>query len=49
MVLANKVETRRLIIERGFEERRTLEMKQETEQERIKIYRDLHDDMGSRL
>jgi len=47
--LEEKVEHSRLIIERGYEERRELEMKQATEQERIKIYRDLHDDVGSRL
>ena len=47
--LETKVEHSRLIIERGYEERRLLEIKQAAEQERVKIYRDLHDDVGSRL
>lgn len=47
--LEQKVEVSRQIIEQGFEERRRLEMDQAAEQERLKIYRDLHDDVGSRL
>jgi signal transduction histidine kinase len=47
--LEQKVEVSRQIIAQGFEERRQLEMDQAAEQERLKIYRDLHDDVGSRL
>lgn len=47
--LEQKIEISRQIIAQGFEERRRLEMEQATEQERLKIYRDLHDDVGSRL
>lgn len=47
--LEQKIEVSRQIIAKSFEERRLLEMKQATEQERQKIYRDLHDDVGSRL
>jgi signal transduction histidine kinase len=47
--LESKVESSRLLIERSFAERRALEMRQAAEQERLKIYRDLHDDVGSRL
>lgn len=47
--LEQKVEESRQIIARSFEERRVLEMEQAAERERQKIYRDLHDDVGSRL
>jgi len=47
--LEQKVEESRKIIARSFEERRILEMEQTAEKERLKIYRDLHDDVGSRL
>ncbi len=47
--LEQKVEESRQIIERSFEQRRVLEMEQAAEKERLKIYRDLHDDVGSRL
>ena len=47
--LEQKVEESRQLIATGFAERRVLEMKQAAEQERLKIYRDLHDDVGSRL
>jgi signal transduction histidine kinase len=47
--LESKVETSRILIERSFAERRALEMRQAAEQERLKIYRDLHDDVGSKL
>ena len=47
--LEQKIEVSRQIIARSFEERRKLEMRQAAEMERQKIYRDLHDDVGSRL
>lgn len=47
--LESKVESSRQLIERSFSERRALEMRQAAEQERLKIYRDLHDDVGSKL
>lgn len=47
--LENKVEQSRQVIERSFAERRVLELNQAAEQERAKIYRDLHDDVGSKL
>ncbi|MDO8907589.1 MAG: 7TM diverse intracellular signaling domain-containing protein [Pseudohongiella sp.] len=47
--LEQKIDESRKIIERSFAERRVLEMNQAAEQERLKIYRDLHDDVGSRL
>ncbi len=47
--LESKVESSRQLIERSFAERRALEIRQAAEQERLKIYRDLHDDVGSKL
>lgn len=47
--LESKVESSRQLIERSFAERRTLEIRQAAEQERLTIYRDLHDDVGSKL
>jgi signal transduction histidine kinase len=47
--LEQKIELSRQIIKQSFEERRNLELRQAAEQERQKIYRDLHDDVGSRL
>ncbi|MES3009028.1 MAG: ATP-binding protein [Pseudomonadota bacterium] len=47
--LEYKVELSRQVIEKGFAERRVLEIQQAAEQERLKIYRDLHDDVGSKL
>lgn len=47
--LEQKIEVSRQIIARSFEERRKLEIRQAAEIERQKIYRDLHDDVGSRL
>jgi signal transduction histidine kinase len=47
--LEDKVEESRQLIEQTFAERRALEIKQAAEQERLKIYRDLHDDVGSKL
>jgi glucose-6-phosphate-specific signal transduction histidine kinase len=43
------VEHSRQIIEQNFAERRTLEISLEAEHERQKLYRDLHDDVGSNL
>jgi signal transduction histidine kinase len=47
--LEQKVELSRQVIEKSFAERRVLEIQQAAEQERLKIYRDLHDDVGSKL
>ncbi|MDP1931084.1 MAG: hypothetical protein Q8L60_06490 [Gammaproteobacteria bacterium] len=47
--LETKVELSRQVIEKNFAERRLLEINQAAEQERTKIYRDLHDDVGSKL
>lgn len=47
--LEDRVEASRRIIEQSFEEKHELEMKQAAARERIDIYRDLHDDVGSKL
>lgn len=47
--LEQKVELSRQVIEKSFAERRVLEIQKAAEQERLKIYRDLHDDVGSKL
>jgi len=47
--LEEKVEASRQIIEQSYAERRQLELEQAAEQERLNIYRDLHDDVGSKL
>lgn len=47
--LEQKVAESREIIKQGFEERRRLELSEAASAERIRIYRDLHDDVGSRL
>jgi len=47
--LASKVEASRKVIEKSFLERRQLELQQAAEQERLNIYRELHDDVGSKL
>jgi signal transduction histidine kinase len=48
-VLEAKVEVSRQLIEQSYAERRQLELQQAAEQERQTIYRDLHDDVGSKL
>lgn len=47
--LEQKVAESRAIITQSFEERRKLELSEAASAERIRIYRDLHDDVGSRL
>lgn len=47
--LDKKVAESRAIITQSFEERRKLELSEAASAERIRIYRDLHDDVGSRL
>ena len=47
--LEAKVEASRQVIAASFQEQRELEISKAAEQERIKIYRDLHDDVGSKL
>ena len=47
--LESKIEESRKLIEKSFAERRVLELRQAAEQERLNIYRELHDDVGSKL
>ncbi|MGJ8688964.1 MAG: ATP-binding protein [Gammaproteobacteria bacterium] len=47
--LESKVEASRQVIEKSYFERRQLELQQAAEKERLNIYRDLHDDVGSKL
>ena len=47
--LEAKVEHSRVIIEKSYAEKRELELIQAAEKERLSIYRDLHDDVGSKL
>lgn len=47
--LERKVDASRRMIQASFQEQRALELSKATEQERLKIYRDLHDDVGSKL
>jgi signal transduction histidine kinase len=47
--LERKVEASRKMIEASFAEQRALELSRAAEEERVKIYRDLHDDVGSKL
>ncbi len=44
-----KVEASRKVIEKSYFERRQLELQQAAEKERLNIYRELHDDVGSKL
>lgn len=47
--LANKVEATRLDIEMNFNRKREIALQQAAEMERSRIYRELHDDLGSKL
>ncbi len=47
--LERKVEASRRMIQASFQEQRELELSRAAEQERVRIYRDLHDDVGSKL
>lgn len=47
--LEAKVEHSRVLIEKSYAEKRELELVQAAEKERLSIYRDLHDDVGSKL
>ena len=47
--LEARVQVSRKLIEQSFEEKRQSELDQAAEAERVKIYRDLHDDLGSKL
>ncbi len=47
--LEAKVEASRKVIAASYQEQRELEISKAAEEERIKIYRDLHDDVGSKL
>lgn len=47
--LEAKVAASRRMIEQSFAEQRSLELSKAAEEERVKIYRDLHDDVGSKL
>jgi signal transduction histidine kinase len=47
--LESKVEASRKVIEKNYFERRQLELQQVAEKERLNIYRELHDDVGSKL
>jgi len=47
--LASKVEATRLDIEMNFNRKREIELQQAAEMERSRIYRELHDDLGSKL
>lgn len=47
--LEAKVEASRKVIEQAYAQRRQLELDQAAEKQRLAIYRDLHDDVGSKL
>lgn len=47
--LEHKVEASRKVIEKHFSDQRALELQKTAEQERLNIYRELHDDVGSKL
>ncbi len=47
--LESRIEASRKVIEHSFAQRRRLELQQAAEQERLAIYRELHDDVGSKL